>query len=169
MRSVLAACLSLGLAPAAGAQAAPAEAPLTLRFVAPERYTDAESRTGSGPTLRTTIGGLERIFRDLAGRTLRPGQSLTLDVLDIDLAGIDLPGAGPTAPRLVSDATPPRIRLRYALAERGRVVLAAEETVTDINFLLRARPGGSSSLAYERDILADWFAARIARREPPRG
>ena len=120
-----------------------------------------------GP-LRTTIGGLERIFRELAGRTLQPGQSLTMDVLDVDLAGTDLPGAGPTAPRLVTDVTPPRIRLRYALRERGRVVQEAEETVTDINFLLRARTSGQSALAYERDILADWFAARIARREPPR-
>ncbi|MET7247780.1 DUF3016 domain-containing protein [Methylobacterium sp. EM32] len=164
MRRVLAASLLLCLA-----QAASAEAPFALRFVAPERYTDAESRLGSGPTLRATIGGLDRIFRELAGRTLQPGQSLTVDVLDVDLAGTDLPGAGPTAPRLVTDVTPPRLRLRYALRERGRLVLEAEETVTDINFLLRARPGGQSALAYERDILADWFTARIGRREPPRG
>ncbi|AWN49805.1 DUF3016 domain-containing protein [Methylobacterium terrae] len=164
----MAICLCLGLVAAAGAQAARPESPFSLTFVAPERYTDAESRFGSGPTLRTTIGELERIFRDLAARTLRPGQSLAVDVLDVDLAGTDLPGAGPTAPRLVTDATPPRLRLRYALRERGRVVLAAEETVTDVNFLLRARRGGASALAYERDILADWFAARIGRREPPR-
>ncbi|KMO29808.1 hypothetical protein VQ02_29035 [Methylobacterium variabile] len=150
-------------------QSAWAEAPLALRFVAPERYTDAESRLGSGPTLRATLGELERIFRDLAGRTLRPGQSLAIDVLDVDLAGIELPGAGTTVPRVVTDAGPPRFRLRYALRENGRVVQEAEETVTDINFLLRTRPGGQSALYYEREILADWFQARIARRQPPRG
>ncbi|MEH3146532.1 MAG: DUF3016 domain-containing protein [Methylobacterium frigidaeris] len=144
-----------------------AEAPLSLRFVAPERYTDAENRWGSGLSLRVTLAEVERIFRDLAQRRLPPGDTLAVEVLDIDLAGFERPDAG-TGLRIVNDATPPRFRLRYTLTSRGRRVLAAEETVSDVNFLLRARAlSSASNLAYERDLLRNWFEDRIVRRQPP--
>ncbi|GJE28686.1 DUF3016 domain-containing protein [Methylobacterium organophilum] len=162
---------ALALLAVLSAGPAGAEAPLSLRFVAPERYTDAESRYGSGPSLRVTLGEIERIFRSLSARTLRPGESLSVDVLDIDLAGYERPGlAIPNGLRVVTDVGPPRFRLRYALKERGRTVLAAEETVSDLNFLLRsARPGATGAFHYEQELLRDWFRTRIADRQPPRG
>jgi hypothetical protein len=148
----------------------PAAAQVSVAFVAPERFTDAESHYGSGPTLRVTLAEIRRLFTELGDRALRPGESLAISVLDIDLAGQERPIGFPSSPRIVSDITPPRLRLRYALKERGRTVLSGEELVTDINFLTRyARSLGGGSFTYERELIRDWLQTRIVRREPARG
>ncbi|GJD51251.1 hypothetical protein OPKNFCMD_4004 [Methylobacterium crusticola] len=162
-----AAAAGLLLAGPAAAQpvAGPAAAqPVRVRYVAPERFTDAETRFGSGPSLATTLSGMTRILEQLGQARLRPGESLELSVLDIDLAGIDRPGFGaPTGARIVTDATPPRLRLAYVLRRSRKVVRRGEETITDINFLLASNPRFSSgSLYYERALLRDWFAKRFA-------
>lgn len=165
MRAAALALLAILAAPG------PASAQVSVSFVAPERYTDADNRFGSGLSLRVVLGEMRRLFEQLGERSLAPGQSLDIAVLDIDLAGYDRLGANvPYGLRVVSDVAPPRFRLRYALKERGRTVLAAEETVTDINFLLRAnRLSSGQPFFYERELLRDWFQARIVRRQPPRG
>ncbi|MEH3116580.1 MAG: DUF3016 domain-containing protein [Methylorubrum populi] len=168
MRRAALALLALLLALLA---ASPAAAQVRVSFVAPERYTDAENRFGSGLPLRVVLGEMRRLFETLGARYLAPGQTLDVAVLDIDLAGLDRPNFGAAQGlRVVTDITPPRLRLRYALKERGRTVLAAEETVTDINVLLRAnRLSSGEPLFYEREVLRDWFQARIVQRRPPRG
>ena len=100
---------------------------------------------------------------DLGAARLRPDERLDITVLDVDLAGFDRPGfATPTGLRVVTDATPPRIRLAYSLRRGGRVVAQGEDTVTDINFLLTSNPRFSTGgLYYERQILRDWFARRF--------
>ncbi|MFY9291178.1 MAG: DUF3016 domain-containing protein [Methylorubrum rhodinum] len=148
----------------------PALAQVNVRFVAPERYTDAAYRFGSGPPLRVTLAEMRRLFESLGNRVLAPGQSLDIDVLDIDLAGFDQPGGNvPFGLRVVNDVTPPRFRLRYALREGRRTVLSAEEAISDLNFLMRtARSSSGQTFYYERELLRDWFQARIAERRPPR-
>lgn len=146
-----------------------ASAQVTVRFVEPERYTDAENRLGSGLSLRATLGEIRRIIEGF-GRDLPPGRSLAIDVLDVDLAGFERPGANiPFGLRVVSDVTPPRFRLRYVLTEGRRRVAAAEEVVTDINFLLRASRLSSGAFDHERDLLRDWFRRRIVEGRPPAG
>ncbi|GJD58522.1 DUF3016 domain-containing protein [Methylobacterium dankookense] len=153
-RGVLAALL-LAAAPAAAQ-------PVSVRYVAPERFTDAENRLGSGQSLRVTLAEMTRIFEEL-GRRLPPGDSLAVSVLDIDLAGYERPGMGlPQSVRVVQDFTPPRIRLAYTLRRNGRVVAQGEDVVTDINFMLSANPRFSSGgLYYERAVLRDWFGRRF--------
>lgn len=143
--------------------AAPAAAqPVSVRYVAPERFTDAENRFGSGQSLRVTLSEMTRIFEEL-GRRLPPGDNLAVSVLDIDLAGYERPAAAlPQSVRVVQDFTPPRIRLAYTLRRNGRVAAQGEEIVTDINFMLTANPRFSSGgLYYERAVLRDWFVRRF--------
>jgi hypothetical protein len=151
--------------------ASPAAAQVRVTFVAPERYTDAQNRFGSGPSLRVVLAEMRRLFETLGDAVLAPGQALDIAVLDIDLAGLDQPSFGAAqGVRLVTDITPPRFRLCYALKERGRTVLAAEETVSDINFLLWAtRLSSGQTFFYEREVLRDWFQARFVQRRPPPG
>jgi hypothetical protein len=143
--------------------AGPARAEVQVRYASPERFTDAENRFASGQPLRVTLAELTRIFQDLGAAGLRTGERLDITVLDVDLAGFDRPGfSTPTGVRVVTDATPPRIRLAYALRRSGRIVAQGEDTVTDINFLLTSNPRFSTGgLYYERQILRDWFARRF--------
>ena len=146
----------------AGPDAAQA-AGVSVRYVAPERFTDAEGGFGSGLPLRVTLAGMTRILETLGLARLRPGESLDLAVLDIDLAGFDRPGFnGSNDVRVVTGATPPRIRLAYVMRRGGRVVARGEDTVTDTDFLLTSNPRLSAGpLYYERAILKDWFARRF--------
>lgn len=170
MRAAALALLAALAAPLSLA-ASPAAAQVRVTFVAPERYTDAQNRFGSGPSLRVVLAEMRRLFETLGDAVLAPGQALDIAVLDIDLAGLDQPSFGAAqGVRVVTDITPPRFRLRYALKERGRTVLAAEETVSDINFLLRAtRLSSGQTFFYEREVLRDWFQARFVQRRPPPG
>lgn len=159
-----AAALSVIGSSAVPARAQPAaQAQVTVHYAAPERFTDAENRFGSGQPLRVTLAELTRIFTDLGTARLRPDERLDITVLDVDLAGFDRPGfATPTGLRVVTDATPPRIRLAYSLRRGGRTVAQGADTVTDINFLLTSNPRFSTGgLYYERQILRDWFARRF--------
>lgn len=153
----LAAALAAG--PAAAQQ-------VTVRFVAPERFTDAENRYGSGQTLRATLGEMTRIFEEAGARRLVPGDDLAVTVLDIDLAGFERPSfSAPQGVRVVTDAAPPRIRLAYRLRRGGRVAAQGEETLTDIYFLLTANARlATGGLYYERVLVRDWFARRFAGR-----
>ena len=146
--------------------AGPAAAEVQVRYAAPERFTDAENRFASGQPLRVTLAELTRILVDLGNPRLQPGERLDITILDVDLAGFDRPGFGtPTGLRVVTDATPPRIRLAYVLRRGGRIVAQGEDTVTDINFLLTSNPRFSTGgLYYERQILRDWFARRFPER-----
>ncbi|MBB5764543.1 DUF3016 domain-containing protein [Methylorubrum rhodesianum] len=170
MRAAALALLAALAAPLSLA-ASPAAAQVRVTFVAPERYTDAQNRFGSGLSLRVVLAEMRRLFETLGDAVLAPGQALDIAVLDIDLAGLDQPSFGAAqGVRVVTDITPPRFRLRYALKERGRTVLTAEETVSDINFLLRAtRLSSGQTFFYEREVLRDWFQARFVQRRPPPG
>lgn len=153
---------------AAAGPARAEETQVSVRFVEPGGYTDADSR--SGPGLRGTLAATRAVLVALGARTLRPGERLDIDVLDIDLAGYDRPGrSGANDVRVIDASTPPRFRLRYALSAGGRRVLAAEETVTDIDLLSQPQPPSSDGFRYERAVLAAWFRARIGERRPARG
>lgn len=154
--TLAAAMLALTLLPAS------AHAGLTVRFVGAERYRDAEA--GSSGSRQETLNELRRHLDMLGARYLRQGQDLSIEVLDIDLAGERMP-RGASNTRIVTGATPPRINLRYTLRERGRVVRRSEETLTDSNFQMGSAARSGDRLAYEKDMLADWFRTRIALKQ----
>ena len=160
----LAALLAGGLAQAA--QAVP-EARVTVNFIAPERYTDADNRFGSGLGLRGTLAEIRRILEAAALRVMAPGDSLAVDVLDIDLAGFAHPGLNvPSGLRVVNDVTPPAFRLRFELKRGGRRIASGEERVSDINFLMGARANRTGAFAYEDALLRDWARKRLSSPQP---
>lgn len=135
-----------------------AHAGITVRFVGVERYSDADA--GSSGSHKETINVLRRHLDALGSRYLGSGQDLAVEVLDIDLAGERLP-RGATNTRIVTGATPPRIRLRYTLRQRGRVVRRSEETLSDSNFQMGSAARSGDRLAYEKELLTDWFRAQF--------
>jgi hypothetical protein len=144
-------------------------AEVKVNFIAPERYFDA-SLNGSYGSRRygEAIKKLDAIFQDLGARYLAPGDQLTIDVLNVDLAGEYDPWAFSYNVRLMTDTTWPRIKLRYALTRADGPPVTGEEVVIDQNYLthpdFQARTG---ALAYEKIMLQRWFKSRFERPKPP--
>ncbi|MGY4803552.1 DUF3016 domain-containing protein [Teichococcus aerofrigidensis] len=156
---------------------APALAGVSVDFADPARFTDARLDGGGGA--RPDAPELLAIRRHLEalGARLPPGTALRITVLDIDLAGrrepwrIDNPDL-----RVMTQATWPRIRLRYALVRPGgyptdhpgdhpgEAPAVAEESVSDMAYLARARMARAGDrLWFEKAMLDDWFRQRFLR------
>ena len=121
--------------------------------------------------LRGTLAEIRRIIAASALRVMGPDETLVVDVLDIDRAGFVRPDLNiPSGLRIVSDATPPAIRLRYELRRGGRRIAGGEERLTDINFLFGARAvAATGSFGYEEALLRDWARRRLSVRAGARG
>ncbi len=134
-----------------------------VRFVNPEQYTD----TGSfGAMSRDeTIAVFRAYFAQLGARLLAPGQNLTIEVLNIDLAGEYEPWRPNMSDvRILRDTTPPSFRLRYVLTQKGKRAQAGEDDVTDINYQMNASARSTSDrYGYEKALLADWFRRLVGR------
>lgn len=142
-----------------------AAAEVTVSFVGAEHYRDANLYNGRGEAGRTpALHEIEQTLDRLGQRYLRLGQTLSIEVLDIDLAGEFEPWH-PLAHdvRIMRDITWPRIKLRYRLTENGQPTRAGEEDVTDQTYLMRAafhRTG--EVMPYEKAMLESWFRQRFA-------
>lgn len=149
--------------------AVPAIAGIEVRFVDPARYSDDDFRA---PAQRESItADFAGFFARLGARDLKADQTLTLEILDITLAGDYEPWhrGGWGEVRILRNITPPRFRMRYVLRQRDKVVLAATETVTDINYMMNPSARGAGRFPFEKAMLEDWFRRRFVRLEPPRG
>ena len=150
-------CLGIALAALAGVPSAHAGVGVT--FVEPERFADI----GFMPADRREV--LERLDAHLqawGARHLRDGETLALDILDVDLAGEVHPGPRDDVRVLLGGTDGPRIHLRYELRAGARVVGQGDERLTDPYYLeRRASVRTDEALFYERRMLDDWLASRI--------
>lgn len=161
MRAILAALLV--------AVATPAVADVAVRYdsareISPLVYRSAGERDA-------LFAEIARLLKRLGERDLPAGRSLKIELIDIRPAGMFQPWR-PTADkvRVLTGVTPPQVKLRYALTERGRVVARGEETVTDLNYQQNLGARASiGSFPYERELIRDWFRDRIIRGRPARG
>lgn len=163
-RQLIAACLvAAGTAIAATAAVA---GTVDVRFVAPEKYTDASySSSVAGESDRAQVlRDIDQHLQRLATRGLAPTDNLKVEVLDIDLAGHFPPlGAGGSEVRVVTDVTGPRIRLRYNLMRDGAATVSGgEEVLSDLNFMVPSnRYSSGDRLRYEKVLLDRWFEKRF--------
>lgn len=130
-----------------------------VRYVAPDRFTDA----GFGAVERErTQSLLTRQIEKLATR-LPDGQVLKVEFTDVDLAG-EFDWLSPHRLRVMGQLPDaPRLALRFELTKDGQVVARGEEQLRDMSYLVR-RSGLKSSdpLPYESRMLSEWFSARFA-------
>lgn len=147
----------------AGATAAGAAGLVEVSFPHKDPYIDA-GRTPSeiARTERALEGHLKHLAPALAG-----GQTLHVEVLDIDLAGnIELRRG--TELRIVRDAADwPRITLRYRLESGGELLKSGEEALADMNYRITLpHRDASAELPYEKHLLDTWFHERFAHPQP---
>jgi hypothetical protein len=127
-----------------------------VQFIEPERYADVSDRV---LTREEALAVLDGHIRDLASKRLPAAHQLTVEVLDVDLAGeperrstrfYDL--------RVMRETTPPAARFRYSLAEGGRVLKSGEVQLRDLAYLRAGTSSRSSTaLAYDRELWTRWF------------
>jgi hypothetical protein len=94
---------------------------VNVSFIDPENLTDASLQGGYGMRAEQgTLDEIGRFFESLGSRYLKSGQVLTLDVLNVDLAGrIEWWRRNFYDTRILRDVYPPRFKLNYQLAEAG--------------------------------------------------
>ncbi len=159
--TLLAAVVALLSAAVLVVMARPAHAAGTaeVRFVEPERFSDA----GRSPFDREqALGALTAHLNQLASR-LPDGQRLRVEVLDIDLAGEQLPRQGSEVRVVRGTADWPQIRLRWTLEQAGAVIKTGEDRLSDLGYLTgRTAPTSSDgSLPHEKRLLTQWFRAQF--------
>ena len=160
--------MALGLATAIALPLSARAGEVSVRFVAPETYADADigQRLASEAGRAQVLGEIERHLQGLAQRTLPAGQALTVEVLDIDLAGHfePFPRASSQDLRVVRAIDAPRLTLRDRLTQGERVLAQGEQALSDLGFLSSAhRRLGSDTLRHEKALLDRWFATLVER------
>jgi hypothetical protein len=132
-----------------------------VAFVQPEKFTDiGDAHRDSTNNLRL----LKRCLEEIGARHVADGQSLTIEVLDVDLAG-----EVRFSSRLHDDvrvlkgrADWPRIALRVTLESPGQPVRRIEQTVSDMAYMQRVnRYADNDALRYEKRMLDEWFIAQF--------
>lgn len=149
---------ALGCLLALAAGAAPAGA--TITFTEPDKFADVPF---SSVERQRVLDDLSRYIVKLASK-LPANQQLTVEVLDIDLAGqVDPHIRGRDDLRVLrGGADWPQMRLRYSLEQDGKVLKSGEERLADMNYLNRAGYLGSeTSLRYEKQMLESWFRTKL--------
>lgn len=148
----------------AAAVASPAAAAVAVAFTNPDRYSDVGRHYGQSEFVQREIEGF---LKQLGKRYLTPGQTLTVEVLDIDLAGRYEPrGPNLYELRIVRDGADfPLLKLRYVLKAEDRILASGEDIVSDRDYRFHSSPPSSNEpLSYERRMLREWFKARFAER-----
>ncbi len=150
----LATAAALALLAAAPAHAAGA---VEVRFVEPASYSDIGFASADR---ENHLQVLEGHFRRLAGQ-LPDGQTLHVDVLDVDLAGEARPYRGTELRVLRGGADWPRMTLRYELRDASGVLKSGEQRISDpaYRFEMRGSPRYGGALGYEQRLIEHWFAA----------
>jgi hypothetical protein len=141
---------------AGGAQAA-----VSVVFNETQRYSDVPFPSADR---REVLGQLEDHFKTL-GKYLPAGQDLNIEVLDVDLAGRDIPSfrAGRDIRVINGRADWPRMQIRYSLQQGGQVVKSGEAQLQDMNYQFGANHYfDSEPLRYEKQMIDDWFRKNIA-------
>ena len=151
--------VSLGLVVAAAATQAAGT--VTVSYVQPEKFSDAgNSRRDAETNLKDMTGH----FEALAAKHLADGQKLSIEILDVDLAGEVRPmrRSGQDLRVLKGKADWPHIKLRYTLEAAGQAARSAEVNVADMGYLQRIPKGQTGdALYYEKRMLDEWFATQF--------
>ena len=155
-KAALAAVLALG----AGA----ASAGVTVNYVESDKFSDLPF----APWERKEV--LELLadhFTDL-GKSLPAGQELTVDVIDIALAGREYPAVrgGHDLRILKGMADWPVMELRYTLSANGQVINSGTAKLSDMNYLQRSsRLHDSDRLRFEKRMIDEWFNKTILQKK----
>ena len=121
-----------------------------VRWIEPPRYADAgRSAADRERTLQALADHLQS-----RGAWLPTGQTLRLEVTDVDLAGDIEPWGWQELRVLRGRADWPRMTLRYALSAGGSTLKAADVQLSDMAYASRRH---NQTLGAEQHMLDQWL------------
>jgi hypothetical protein len=140
-------------------------------FFEAQNFTDArDSYMGSDAGRDATLAQLKDYLVKRATRLLAPGQTLTITITDVDLAGEFEPWRGPefSDVRIVRDIYPPRINLTFRVTEAdGKVVKEGKRVLRDLAFMDRLTMAFKDDpLRHEKALLDDWMSDDLGSLKP---
>jgi hypothetical protein len=142
--------------------AAPSYATVDVSFINPEKFTDASNeRWELDANLRTLADHL----RKTGERYVAPNDTLTIEVLDVDLAGWSRwGGRAPNQVRVArGGADFPQMKFRYTL-QSANGTRSGEADLRDLGYQnsgLRSR-AASEPMYYEKRMIDEWFKSAFA-------
>ena len=145
------------------AGAADAAGSVQVSFVKPEGFSDVRDRMRPR---EQNLKAIEQMIAAAAQPYVADGQTLTIEVLDVDLAGEIRPGLRAWDVRVMRGSTDwPRITLRWRIEGAGASApRSGQAVVQDMAYLQRIPPAMSgTALVYERRMLDDWFRTQFAK------
>lgn len=130
-------------------------AEVTVNYIEPGKFADMPFEPWERENV---LKDLTEHFQKL-GKQLPADQNLTIEVLDIDLAGRIYPNMrGQNLRVLRGGADWPRMRLRYRLEAGGQVLASGDAELSDMMYMQRAnRFSDGDTLRFEKQMLDDWF------------
>jgi uncharacterized lipoprotein YbaY len=133
-----------------------ASAEVKVTYVHPESFSDLPFT----PWKREqALEDISDHFKEL-GKTLPPGQDLSIEVLDVDLAGRERPSRflGEDVRIMRGEADWPRMHLRYTLSQNGKLIKSGDAQLSDMGYMdhLNLYPS-TERLPYEMQMMDDWF------------
>lgn len=132
--------------------------PVIVEYIQPEKFTDISS-SQYGPPNSSYLDQLSKHIAKQALSYLAAGQSLTISILDIDMAGAFEPWNTPGQDiRMIKHIYPPRIALRYQLRDaEGKVLKDGEAQLSNPTYLMNLSPNSMDSVRHEKTLMDDWL------------
>jgi hypothetical protein len=142
---------------------------VSVSFYDQEHYADASQNCEYGtPAQRPVLAEVQTYLGQL-GSKLAPDLALSIDILDMDLAGqCEWWRRDASTLRVMRDIYPPRITIRFRLTKNGQTISEGTDRLSDINYLSNAGARSQQDpLRYEKAMLAHWFAGRFVDNAAP--
>lgn len=138
-----------------------------VNFIEPQQFTDAGRNGYDRDHALKSLGD----YMQSLGARLPDGQTLNVDVTDVDLAGELRPWRGGYEVRVLrGGADWPHLNLRWSLQAEGRTLKSGEARLADPNYLFALRAvdrQAGGDLVFEKRMLRTWFEATFERPERP--
>ena len=135
---------------------------IAVRFTDSQRYTDI----GFGDAARQR--NLQTLEEHMMawGTRLPNSQRLDIEVLDVDLAGMERPwGAEPFVRVIKGRVDGPRMHLRWTLSEAGQVLAKGDDHLNDLAYAHRLPLGNRHApLYHDCRMLDDWLRRAVLER-----
>ncbi|MGX9460437.1 DUF3016 domain-containing protein [Shewanella sp. A14] len=157
--------------PVAMAEEAPEPNPVTevgvvkIEWQSPKNFRDIKNSNEIQSRFEKRLfETLTKNINKKAEKILKPGQTLQMQVTNLDLAGDMRPtfGAMPNDLRIVKDLYPPKATFSYSVNQGDKVIIAGDEKLTDMNFMYNSRRFNDKPFQYETSMFDDWLQKSIA-------